>query len=84
MIVGGCCALVAIMRHLGLDSIVHSESDILDGLALSALSGTWGLPGQAQSRKRRLERLPCGQVGDGDRGEAGPELGLELLPEVAR
>ena len=31
--------LVAIMRHLGLDSIVHSESDILDGLVLSG-----GLP----------------------------------------
>ena len=49
MIVGGCCALVAIMRHLGLESIVHSEADILDGLVFSALSGTWGLPGQAPS-----------------------------------
>ena len=39
VIVGGCCALVAIMRHFGLESIVHSEADILDGLALSVLSG---------------------------------------------
>jgi exopolyphosphatase/guanosine-5'-triphosphate,3'-diphosphate pyrophosphatase len=37
VIVGGCCALVAIMRHFGLESIVHSEADILDGLALSLL-----------------------------------------------
>jgi exopolyphosphatase/guanosine-5'-triphosphate,3'-diphosphate pyrophosphatase len=40
VIVGGCCALVAIMRHLGLESIVHSESDILDGLVLSRLDAT--------------------------------------------
>jgi exopolyphosphatase/guanosine-5'-triphosphate,3'-diphosphate pyrophosphatase len=37
VIVGGCCALVAIMRFLGLDEILVSESDILDGLALSLL-----------------------------------------------
>ena len=41
VIVAGCCALVAIMRHFGLESIVHSEADILDGLALSVVSGTW-------------------------------------------
>lgn len=35
VIVGGCCALVAIMRRLSLDEIVCSEADILDGLALS-------------------------------------------------
>jgi exopolyphosphatase/guanosine-5'-triphosphate,3'-diphosphate pyrophosphatase len=38
VIVGGCCALVAIYRRLGLDQIVASESDILDGLARSVLS----------------------------------------------
>ncbi len=35
VIVGGCCALVAIYRHLGIDEVVVSESDILDGLAQS-------------------------------------------------
>jgi exopolyphosphatase/guanosine-5'-triphosphate,3'-diphosphate pyrophosphatase len=38
VIVGGCCALVAIMRRFGLDEIVCSEADILDGLALSLLT----------------------------------------------
>jgi len=38
VIVGGLCALVAIVRTLGLDEILVSESDILDGLALSLLS----------------------------------------------
>ncbi len=37
VIVGGCCALVAVYRTLGLDEILVSESDILDGLALSLL-----------------------------------------------
>jgi exopolyphosphatase/guanosine-5'-triphosphate,3'-diphosphate pyrophosphatase len=37
VIVGGCCALVAIMRTLGMDELVVSEADILDGLALSQL-----------------------------------------------
>jgi len=37
VIVGGCCALVAIYRRLGLDQILVSEADILDGLALSLL-----------------------------------------------
>lgn len=37
VIVGGCCALVAIMRRLGLEEILASEADILDGLALSLL-----------------------------------------------
>jgi exopolyphosphatase/guanosine-5'-triphosphate,3'-diphosphate pyrophosphatase len=32
VIVGGCCALVALYRTLGLDSILVSEADILDGL----------------------------------------------------
>ncbi len=41
VIVGGCCALVAIMRRLGIEEIVVSEADILDGLAASVLgSGT--------------------------------------------
>ena len=35
VIVGGCCALVAIYRRFGLDEILVSESDILDGLAMS-------------------------------------------------
>jgi exopolyphosphatase/guanosine-5'-triphosphate,3'-diphosphate pyrophosphatase len=39
VIVGGCCALVAIMRHFGLDSILVSEADILDGLVISVLRG---------------------------------------------
>jgi exopolyphosphatase/guanosine-5'-triphosphate,3'-diphosphate pyrophosphatase len=38
VIVGGCCALVAIMRRLSLEEIVCSEADILDGLALSLLA----------------------------------------------
>ena len=38
VIVGGCCALVAIFRRLGLDEILTSESDILDGLAASVLA----------------------------------------------
>ncbi|CAN5527469.1 Ppx/GppA phosphatase family protein [soil metagenome] len=37
VIVGGCCALVAIYRTLGLDEVLVSEADILDGLALSLL-----------------------------------------------
>lgn len=37
VIVGGCCALVAIMRTFGIDELTVSESDILDGLALSQL-----------------------------------------------
>jgi exopolyphosphatase/guanosine-5'-triphosphate,3'-diphosphate pyrophosphatase len=35
VIVGGCCVLVAILRRLGFDELIVSESDILDGLALS-------------------------------------------------
>ena len=38
VIVGGCCALVAIMRRLSFDEILCSEADILDGLALSLLT----------------------------------------------
>jgi exopolyphosphatase/pppGpp-phosphohydrolase len=37
VIVGGCCALVAIMRHFALESILVSEADILDGLVISVL-----------------------------------------------
>lgn len=39
VIVGGCCALVAIYRRLGLEEILVSEADILDGLALSLVRG---------------------------------------------
>ena len=35
-IVGGMAILVRTMRHLDLDSLLASESDILDGLARSA------------------------------------------------
>ena len=35
VIVGGCCALVALVRTLALDEVLVSESDILDGLVLS-------------------------------------------------
>ena len=35
IIVGGCCILVAIFRHLGFDECLVSEADILDGLVLS-------------------------------------------------
>ena len=35
VIVGGCCVLVAILRRFGFDELIVSESDILDGLALS-------------------------------------------------
>jgi exopolyphosphatase/guanosine-5'-triphosphate,3'-diphosphate pyrophosphatase len=35
VIVGGLCVLVAIFRRLGFDEMLVSESDILDGLALS-------------------------------------------------
>ncbi len=37
VIVGGCIALVAILRFFGLDGCLVSESDILDGLAQSLL-----------------------------------------------
>lgn len=36
VIVGGCCILVAIMRHFDVESIVVSEADILDGIVLTA------------------------------------------------
>jgi exopolyphosphatase/guanosine-5'-triphosphate,3'-diphosphate pyrophosphatase len=37
VIVGGCCVLVKVMRHWGLETCLVSESDILDGLAASLL-----------------------------------------------
>jgi exopolyphosphatase/guanosine-5'-triphosphate,3'-diphosphate pyrophosphatase len=37
VIVAGMCILVTVMRRLGLDSCLVSESDILDGLAMSLL-----------------------------------------------
>jgi len=37
VIVGGCCALVAIYRRLGIGEVLVSESDILDGLVLSLI-----------------------------------------------
>lgn len=35
VIVGGCCVLVAVLRTLGADRLLVSESDILDGLVQS-------------------------------------------------
>ncbi|MEN3272831.1 MAG: exopolyphosphatase / guanosine-5-triphosphate,3-diphosphate pyrophosphatase, partial [Actinomycetota bacterium] len=35
VIVGGCCALVAVMRFFEVPSLLVSEADILDGLAMS-------------------------------------------------
>jgi exopolyphosphatase/guanosine-5'-triphosphate,3'-diphosphate pyrophosphatase len=35
VIVGGCCILVSLLRTLGVDELLVSESDILDGLAAS-------------------------------------------------
>ena len=37
VIVGGMCVLVSLYRKLGLDELLVSEADILDGLALSLL-----------------------------------------------
>jgi exopolyphosphatase/guanosine-5'-triphosphate,3'-diphosphate pyrophosphatase len=37
VIVGGCCALVAILRYFSAEHLLVSEADILDGLALSQL-----------------------------------------------
>jgi exopolyphosphatase/guanosine-5'-triphosphate,3'-diphosphate pyrophosphatase len=36
VIVGGCCALVAVMRFFDVPSLLVSEADILDGLAMTA------------------------------------------------
>ena len=38
VIVGGTCVLVGIMRRFGIDELLVSEADILDGLALSLLT----------------------------------------------
>ena len=38
VIVGGCCILVALFRTLGIDELVVSEADILDGLVASLAS----------------------------------------------
>ncbi len=35
VIVGGCCVLVALVRTLGIEEVLVSESDILDGLVAS-------------------------------------------------
>lgn len=42
VIVGGCCALVAFVRTLGIDELLVSESDILDGLVYSLADRTDG------------------------------------------
>ena len=38
VIVAGCCILVTVFRHFGLDRMLVSEADILDGLILSMLA----------------------------------------------
>ena len=38
VIVAGCCILVTVFRHFGLDTMLVSEADILDGLVLSMLT----------------------------------------------
>jgi exopolyphosphatase/guanosine-5'-triphosphate,3'-diphosphate pyrophosphatase len=45
VIVGGCCVVVAVMRHLDLDEVLVSETDILDGIAASIASGGDGPSG---------------------------------------
>jgi exopolyphosphatase/pppGpp-phosphohydrolase len=37
VIIGGTVVLATIMRHLGFDSCLVSEADILDGLIMSQL-----------------------------------------------
>lgn len=37
VIVGGCCVLAAVVRYFGIDELIVSESDILDGLILSQI-----------------------------------------------
>lgn len=44
VIVGGCAILVAVMRQLGFDECLVSESDILDGLAMSQLGAAAEAP----------------------------------------
>lgn len=39
VIVGGCCVLVSLLRVLGVDELLVSESDILDGLVASLVPG---------------------------------------------
>jgi len=39
VIVGGMCVLVSVMRRLGIAEVLVSESDILDGLAMSVAAG---------------------------------------------
>ena len=39
VIVGGCCILVAIMRHWDLDTCLVRERDLLDGIAAEMLAG---------------------------------------------
>ena len=38
VIIGGCCVLVGLFRTLGIDELLVSESDILDGLVFSLAS----------------------------------------------
>lgn len=42
VIVGGCCILVALLRTLGLDEVLVSEADILDGLVADLAARTGG------------------------------------------
>ena len=38
VIVGGCCVLVEVLRRLGIDEVLVSERDLLDGVAAQRLS----------------------------------------------
>jgi exopolyphosphatase/guanosine-5'-triphosphate,3'-diphosphate pyrophosphatase len=42
VIVGGCCILVALLRTLGIDEVLVSEADILDGIVASLAARTGG------------------------------------------
>ena len=54
VIVGGCCALVAVMRFFEVDELLVSEADILDGMARGLLPGPTSVrpspPGHAAPR----------------------------------
>lgn len=42
LIIGGCCVLVESMRYLGIETIVVSERDLLDGVAAQLMASSVG------------------------------------------
>ena len=76
VIVGGLCVLVAFVRTLGIDELLVSESDILDGLVASldlgsrSMDGTWHPPADAWATTRV--------------GRFGTEHGFDDLDVAAR